>query len=344
MYIPENQELGRIIAMPSYGLSSNLHGLGDISPTDYINWVKRSLNRRFNAKLPMGRSTDPAYQQAVKRFQSEVGLNASGEVDSATQNQLIKANESDSNYMEWVQKALNKTGAELTISRRKDKSTLAAIRGFQAYHTGVYKDLKIKVDGFIGAKTETALIRATQTLPPGHLKGSQPKPTIDYDAALINQLKKAEDTILEFPSLKGSKDTLCLIRKLLNERVEDRFIDKKRMDEYFLKSTPKQFYFLRAKRTLKDKLARKWQRNEQVSVDEFIAFIDQLKRDMLEGMNIAHFELSGTYIYDKQRKMAVKRVFDLLVGNQKSLYSCDFAVAHYQKIKKSLFGIATPFD
>jgi peptidoglycan hydrolase-like protein with peptidoglycan-binding domain len=151
----------------------------DIAASDYIRWVQRSLNRNVGSKLPVTGEVTDAYRQAVRQFQSQPQnkLDPTGDVDESTQNALIKANESDRNYMLWAQRALNTTGADLAPGGIKGSKTIVAIRAFQSARTP-----DLCVDGYVGAKTELRLIQESTLVPPGQVdppNRPKPDPTID---------------------------------------------------------------------------------------------------------------------------------------------------------------------
>lgn len=143
--------------------------LGDsvsqISAEDYIKWVQRTLNRLYDVGLVTNGKISSKYRDALKRFNLDYLGRLYNDVDSKAQNVMIMLNEQNRAYMAWVQGLLLRTGAssELAQTGKKDKITTRYVKGFQAYQG-------LKDNGFIGAKTETALIRAGKEFPPGHAK------------------------------------------------------------------------------------------------------------------------------------------------------------------------------
>ena len=142
-----------------------------VTPQQYISWVQRSLNRLIGAALVTKGNDTPEYREKVRDFKSAFGLGSSSEVGPAEQNALIKANHATSDYVKWAQKALDKVGAGsgLVPSGVSDAATRASIRSFQSYEG-------LLDDGWIGAKTETALIAASRIDPPGEETGPPKKP------------------------------------------------------------------------------------------------------------------------------------------------------------------------
>jgi peptidoglycan hydrolase-like protein with peptidoglycan-binding domain len=124
--------------------------------SEYIKWVQRSLNLSGEC-LQVDGIDRPAYREAVKRFQRKVKLPDNGQVDKHTQDALIRSNQRNPIYIDWVQAALN-----LRRTARLDPN---AIRRFQEVVHMV--DPNVKVDGVVGPKTEGAIIRFTFSRPPG---------------------------------------------------------------------------------------------------------------------------------------------------------------------------------
>lgn len=154
--------------------------VGTINARDYVKWVQRSLNRALKILLLVDGKVTKNYRNAVEQFNKKFvtkSLDAGiDEVGVVTQNAIILKNEKDTAYIEWVQEGLNITGAAITVSGKKSSGTKTAIKGFQAFHG-------LKDDGFVGAKTELALINELKSLksrkpfPPGHFEaGIKPKP------------------------------------------------------------------------------------------------------------------------------------------------------------------------
>lgn len=149
-----------------------------ITATEYISWVKRSLNRQYSTRLKANGKKTSGYRDTVRRFQRDFGLSQTGEVNSPTQNKLITNNETQRAYMVWVHEALGRVSIpadpprKTPDSRGRYKSTgvRQGIRTFQQRE-------KLTVDAFVGAKTEALLIRRCKCTPPGHIKpGSKGKP------------------------------------------------------------------------------------------------------------------------------------------------------------------------
>jgi len=137
---------------------------------DYVMWVQRSLNRLLELVMIVdGNDTNRNYRRAVERFNKtfvnktlDAGIDDVGVV---TQDALIRENENDFNYMTWVQIQLIVLGYVnlAPTNGMKDIKTRNAIKDFQKSH-------KLKRDGFIGFKTETALINDTRQPPPGDIR------------------------------------------------------------------------------------------------------------------------------------------------------------------------------
>lgn len=146
---------------------------GSISSNDYIKWVQRSLNRILNTNLEVDGLITNDYRQALRQFNAEYlnGRNYN-DIDKRTQDRMIQVNEDTPEYMEWVQKALlavAQGAVDLVITGVKDSNTTSLIRAFQERRS------ELGQDGFIGAKTELALIEESGTEPPG-----SPRPSGEF--------------------------------------------------------------------------------------------------------------------------------------------------------------------
>lgn len=135
--------------------------VGSISATDYIKWVQRSLNRLYGSNIRTDGRISSAYRSAVRKFNLDWTGRDYADVDEQTQNQLIFANEGKKDYVEWVIRRLNQVGkGPLSVTETYTTAVKKAIKAFQ-------KSVGLKVDGFVGSKTELALIKATGVIPPG---------------------------------------------------------------------------------------------------------------------------------------------------------------------------------
>jgi len=147
---------------PKWSNEMEFESVGNISGPDYLKWVQGSLNRLVGAGLKVNGLDSATYRNYVKMFQSIASLNSNGKVDEKTQNALIKANHKNRDYVKWVQQALIKTGIGVNLkpSGIMDQKTINIIKSFQA-------NQGLKADGWLGAKTETSLIRVSGLIPPG---------------------------------------------------------------------------------------------------------------------------------------------------------------------------------
>src|SRR5207249_10794255 len=93
------------------------------------------------------------------------------DVDEQTQNNLIFVNEAPGPYVAWVVQVLNAAGfGPIPATDAYTPAILTALKNFQTSRKPA-----LKVDGFVGSKTELALIQASGLLPPGEVKRT-PKP------------------------------------------------------------------------------------------------------------------------------------------------------------------------
>src|SRR5215216_5316582 len=141
------------------------------SKSEYIRWVKGSLNRLVNASLPDDGTALLEYRSWLITFQMKNKLSVNAKVDLATQNALIKQNRKHAGYVRWIQNALLISGEGINIGGKPivadgswGPKTEQAVKLFQDKHE------KTKADGWVGAKTERLLMLRTATVPPGRTK------------------------------------------------------------------------------------------------------------------------------------------------------------------------------
>ena len=154
------------------------------SKSEYIRWVKGSLNRLLpKCSLPDDGTALLEYRSWLITFQmknqAKYKLTVNAKVDLATQNALIKANRGHAGYVRWIQNALLISGEGIKVGGMNivaDGSwgphTEQAVKIFQAKHE------KTNADGWVGAKTERLLMLRTATVPPGRTKALR-DPTFD---------------------------------------------------------------------------------------------------------------------------------------------------------------------
>ena len=141
------------------------------SKSEYIQWVKGSLNRLLGASLPDDGKALLEYRSWLITFQMKHKLAVNAKVDRPTQDALIRANRKHAAYVRWIQNALLISGEGLKVGGKNiiaDGSwgphTEQAVKAFQARHE------KVKADGWVGANTERLLMLRTATVPPGRTK------------------------------------------------------------------------------------------------------------------------------------------------------------------------------
>ena len=145
--------------------------------SEYIRWVKGSLNRLLGASLADDGMALLEYRSWLITFQMKHKLGVNAKVDRPTQDALIKANRKHAGYVRWIQNALLISGEGITAGAKPivadgswGPKTEAAVKAFQNKHENV------KADGWVGANTERLLMLRTGTVPPGRTKKlSEPK-------------------------------------------------------------------------------------------------------------------------------------------------------------------------
>jgi hypothetical protein len=145
--------------------------MAGIAKSEYIQWVKGSLNRIHDASLPDDGQATLEYRTWLINFQTKQKLPVNAKVDLATQNALIKCNRYHSAYIRWVQNALLISGEGINVGGKAiaadggwGPNTEQAVKDFQSKHE------KTNADGWVGAKTERFLMLRTGTVPPGRTK------------------------------------------------------------------------------------------------------------------------------------------------------------------------------
>jgi len=141
------------------------------SKSEYIRWVKGSLNRLLGASLDDDGNIFPDYRSWLITFQMKRKLAVHAKVDRPTQDALIKANRKHTGYVRWIQTALLISGEGIKAGSKPivadgiwGSHTEQAVKAFQAMHE------KVKADGWVGANTERLLMLRTGTVPPGRTK------------------------------------------------------------------------------------------------------------------------------------------------------------------------------
>jgi hypothetical protein len=142
------------------------------SKSEYIRWVKGSLNRLLSGcSLADDGTALLDYRSWLITFQMKNKLTVNAKVDRPTQDALIRANRKHAGYVRWIQNALLISGEGLKVGGKNilaDGSwgphTEQAVKAFQAKHE------KVKADGWVGANTERLLMLRTATVPPGRTK------------------------------------------------------------------------------------------------------------------------------------------------------------------------------
>lgn len=138
--------------------------MANFNPVEYISWVQRSLNRILGTRLvTSGRDSD-SYRRALRTFNNRFVARASipDDVDPQTQDALVLTNEATDYYVAWIQRQLVILGHTISVDGELGPRTRSAIKNFQ-------RKRKLKVDGFVGFGTETALIKGTLQPPPGDI-------------------------------------------------------------------------------------------------------------------------------------------------------------------------------
>ncbi|RZL87350.1 MAG: peptidoglycan-binding protein [Variovorax sp.] len=210
--------------------------VGPIPPKAvYICWVQRSLARHGWGDSTVDGADSPRYRENVKAFQGANMLASHGQVDEATQNRLIQLNHVDADYTTWVQAALVKAGLLKAgvhrtepIMDRPGSMTRQAIRRFQQQRFD--RDRSLKPDGWVGSKSELALMAFSATAPPDDTGEPAPcrpaKPKPPGEEPLVDKLRRARlDSLTQDPRMRDRLECLkaFLLEALTGARMDDRY-------------------------------------------------------------------------------------------------------------------------
>ena len=122
-----------------------------------------------------------AYRDLIELFQRDNDLQVTRNIFPTDQNLIVQLNHADSSYMTWVRTTLQGLG----LKGSSDKALVATFQN----STGLGND------GWIGAKTETAIIWTSGKLPPGHvIVLTKPKPKPVFPASLSRFLMIDEES------------------------------------------------------------------------------------------------------------------------------------------------------
>ena len=262
-------------------------GFDVITPTEYVAWVQRSLNRLYGSSLVTDGRKTASYRKLVRKFQADYVPPVTGEVDSSTQNQIIKANESNRTYMAWVHKALECDSVFADPPRKKPDS-----RG--SYKSNGLK-LGIKIfqkrqglvrDGWVGSKTEIKLIKCCQCVPPGHQsKTIDAEPIVITGTPCYKQLiKKAIKLLSSMPSrlLFSSKQRRRLGAALI------RLLWRRGNDEFIRYGSTSPFFPIRWDKVsnyFKDSCSAQAKRGKIFSDIDLVRRLKKLDQDIINGIN-----------------------------------------------------------
>jgi hypothetical protein len=229
-----------------------------ITSADYIAWVQRSLNRIFHSAIitdgliPRGSIAETYYRQLVTEFNFTRGFGETSEVGSPQQDALIKTNYKTPEYVRWIQFVLVRVGTTFNhpVTGTMDNATRDLIRSFQAY-------CGLKDDGWVGAKTETALIRKTGGIfPPGHIERGPVPPPKRPEAPIAPEpidplpTDKRIDRVINailyeikinpqvYPATWERRRVACLMLKL-QLRHHRRTLNGKRIDDEYISKSSK---------------------------------------------------------------------------------------------------------
>lgn len=152
-----------------------------VPPADYINWVKRSVNRLSGSEMEQDGVKDEEYILSVKGFQSYESIPDNGEVDKRTQDHLIIANILIVEYCDWIRGVVTKElpGTPVGSGPWVKSTDHAAVRAYQRKIGPAHGGLT--VDGWVGPHTEFIMNRSSGIeVPP-----TSDDPVYDFDDDIV---------------------------------------------------------------------------------------------------------------------------------------------------------------
>lgn len=150
-----------------------------LPPADYINWVRRSLNRLGDCGLPENGKVDDDYEGFVSGFQAYEGITSDGVVGPNTQNHLIWANILSREYCDWIREVIKKDlpGTKTGSGPWMKPVDHDAVRAYQTEFGP--KNGGLQADGWVGPHTEYVMLkRSKKKIPP---KSTDPPLPIEFD-------------------------------------------------------------------------------------------------------------------------------------------------------------------
>jgi len=153
-----------------------------VTSSEYIRWVKASLNRVLGTTLVDNAVDTLEYRYWIKQFQINQHLPADGLVGKQTQDALMMRSRYNKDFVIWVQRCLNRSGeaeGKLPVSGFWTDDTTHVVKIFQG-NEETRNGEPLEDDGWVGVKTEWALYRRTGIPPPGRYKvrpRDKPKPS-----------------------------------------------------------------------------------------------------------------------------------------------------------------------
>src|SRR5262245_10435561 len=148
-----------------------------LTSQNYIGWVQRSLNRILRQSEVTDGTDRLIYRDMIGMFQQmPPGYPVTREIHPADQDRIIKFNHANVDYMRWVRATVRNLG----VIELADKDAIGAFQ----------QSVGLGKDGWVGAKTETALIANSGSFPPGHIVVPKAKPKPPPPPGLMSMLDR----------------------------------------------------------------------------------------------------------------------------------------------------------
>lgn len=196
---------------------------------DLIKWVQRSLNNTQGTNLVTDGLNTAEYRKALRDFNARYNGRDYDDWDRRTQDDLIFRNEGNKKYIGWLTQALGRLGyGGLSPSEVISSMIVSAVRSFQSTSG-------LRVDGFVGPKTEFALINASGLKPPGALRRTNPVSPRRRPARPAKTL----DHYLDRIAGRIAPYKRCVLQKLLDPQASHKYLSPRGIRAFFSESVLK---------------------------------------------------------------------------------------------------------
>lgn len=317
-----------------------------VTSSEYIRWVKASLNRVLGTALVDNAVDTLEYRYWIKEFQINQHLPADGMVGKRTQDALMMRSRYVEDFVIWVKRCLNRSGeaeGRLPINNSWDDETTHVVKIFQG-NEETRNGEPLEDDGWVGVKTEWALYRRTGIRPPGRYPvrpRDKPKPgPSGWSDSLTPELRaqvwfNGMDIELAGDPLIGPSDPdvrrqlLCFLDKLKkNSGIDYAYLTRDKVTGFVNTSHPERKESADdiahdAKREIVGQT--RWLQRKNTEVEgfhDFKEFVWQVFRSITIGLNQIQKYASDENFAFEPRVQHLRRWVELHQEDETSILSC----------------------